>query len=128
MNKLATAASVPRQFDHVPCESGPRLTFKPRVPQSLHPGCVPIVWPFNELLRAAELEEPVETASGFRIRCASYRSTPASNPTGSWAEFCNGFALNRHTTGLSWVAAKTSDRYRFDRLLPIIRRGFATFP
>jgi hypothetical protein len=36
-------------------------------------------------LRAAELKEPVERASGFRTRSASYRSVPPSNPTGSWA-------------------------------------------
>jgi hypothetical protein len=34
-------------------------------------------------LRAAELKEPVERASGFRTRSASYRSVPPSNPTGS---------------------------------------------
>jgi hypothetical protein len=41
--------------------------------------------PFNEFLRAAELEEPVQKARGFQIKRASYRSVPPSNPTGSWA-------------------------------------------
>jgi len=38
------------------------------------------------LLREAELKEPVESVTDFRIRCASYRSALPSNPTGSWGE------------------------------------------
>jgi hypothetical protein len=38
---------------------------------------------FNQFLRPAELEEPVERAGGFRTALASYRSASASNPTGS---------------------------------------------
>jgi hypothetical protein len=34
-------------------------------------------------LREAELKEPVERVTGFRIRRATYRPAPPSNPTGS---------------------------------------------
>jgi hypothetical protein len=44
-------------------------------------------------LREAELKEPVERVTGFRIRCASYRSAPPSNPTGSWVKFCYAFGV-----------------------------------
>jgi hypothetical protein len=38
-------------------------------------------------------QEPVERASGFRTRSASYRSVPPSNPTGSWAESFYAFGI-----------------------------------
>ena len=56
----------------------------------------------NEILRAAELEEPVEAASGFQIRSASYPSARPSNPTGSQG-FNPGFtsSLRVHPEGVS---------------------------
>ena len=52
---------------------------KPKVPKTPKPTpsalgvlldylCSHLAWLFNEFLRAAEFEEPVETASGFRIK------------------------------------------------------------
>jgi hypothetical protein len=99
MNKLATAASVPRQFDHVPCES--YALFVADTQGSAKPP--PWAESCNRFAVNPTLDDIGNSFLGLSAHAPAVRDGPPyllrfgcgpQSPTGSWADFCNRFAVS----------------------------------